>query len=172
MLHVSREKSRKTEGVFLVASRGFRGEIEIPPGSFSFCHFFFWRSKRKSDTAAADFRKCSYIDRLVVDHKKRCKFKATLPVRVRGIQHGLARGKDLCGDGRGCLAAGAAAFGEDDERERICLILHEAREHCVCRAVFALRCAGLGADRQRAELPRAVLVHDRAAHHAAQRSRP
>ena len=90
LFQISREKSRKTEGVFLVASRGFRGEIEIPPGSFSFCHFFFWRSKRKSETAAADFRKCSYIDRLVVDHKKRCKFKATLPVRVRLIQHGLA----------------------------------------------------------------------------------
>ena len=31
------------------------GEIEIPPGSFSFCSFFFWRSKRKSWTAAANF---------------------------------------------------------------------------------------------------------------------
>ena len=27
----SREKSRKTEAVFLVGSRGLRGEIEIPP---------------------------------------------------------------------------------------------------------------------------------------------
>ena len=25
---------------------GSGGEIEIPPGSFSFCHFFFWRSKK------------------------------------------------------------------------------------------------------------------------------
>ena len=43
----SREKSRKTKGGFLVASRGLRGEIEIPPGSFSFPNLFFWRSKRK-----------------------------------------------------------------------------------------------------------------------------
>ena len=45
----------KTEAVFLVGSRELRGEIEIPPGSFSFCSFFFWRSKRKSWTAAANF---------------------------------------------------------------------------------------------------------------------
>ena len=55
LYQASREKSRKTEAVFLVGSRGLRGEIEIPPGSFSFCSFFFWRSKRKSWTAAANF---------------------------------------------------------------------------------------------------------------------
>ncbi len=33
LFHASREKSRKTEGVFLVGSRGLRGEIEISPGS-------------------------------------------------------------------------------------------------------------------------------------------
>ena len=31
LYQASREKSRKTEAVFLVGSRGFRGEIEIPP---------------------------------------------------------------------------------------------------------------------------------------------
>ena len=30
---VSRERSKKTEAVFLVGSRGLRGEIEIPPGA-------------------------------------------------------------------------------------------------------------------------------------------
>ena len=47
---------KKTEAVFLVALKGAPGEIEIPPGSFSFCNFFFWRSKRKSWTAAVNFR--------------------------------------------------------------------------------------------------------------------
>ena len=31
LFQISREKSRKTEAVFLVGSRGLRGEIEIPP---------------------------------------------------------------------------------------------------------------------------------------------
>ena len=35
---ISRERSKKTEAVFLGALRGLRGEIEIPPGSSSFCH--------------------------------------------------------------------------------------------------------------------------------------
>ncbi len=56
LLQASRERSKKTEAVFLVALKGAPGEIEIPPGSFSFCNFFFWRSKRKSWTAAANFR--------------------------------------------------------------------------------------------------------------------
>ena len=34
---------------------GSGGKIEIPPGSFSFCHFFFCRSKRKSDAVPASF---------------------------------------------------------------------------------------------------------------------
>ncbi len=69
LLQISREKSRKTEEVFLVGSRGLRGEIEIPPGSFSFASVFFWRSKRKCWTAVANSRKCSYIDKCIVDHK-------------------------------------------------------------------------------------------------------
>ena len=51
LLQISREKSRKTEAVFLVAFKGAPGGNRNPPGSFSFCHFFFWRSKRKSETA-------------------------------------------------------------------------------------------------------------------------
>ena len=38
---LSRERSKKTEAVFLVGSRGSGGEIEIPPGSFSFASVFF-----------------------------------------------------------------------------------------------------------------------------------
>ena len=70
LFQISREKSKKTEAVFLVALKEVRGEIEIPPGSFSFCHFFFWRSKRKSETAVANFKKHSYIDKRIVDQKK------------------------------------------------------------------------------------------------------
>ena len=55
LYQASRERFKKTEAVFLGASRGLRGEIEIPPGSFSFCHFFFCRSKRKSDAVPASF---------------------------------------------------------------------------------------------------------------------
>ena len=32
LLQITRERSKKTEEVFLVGSRGLRGEIEIPPG--------------------------------------------------------------------------------------------------------------------------------------------
>ena len=41
---------------FLGRFKEVRREIEIPPGSFSFCHFFFWRSKRKSETAPANLQ--------------------------------------------------------------------------------------------------------------------
>mgnify|MGYP003179063173 CR=1 FL=1 len=44
---VSRERSKKTEAVFLVGSRGSGGKSKSPPGSFSFASVFFWRSKRK-----------------------------------------------------------------------------------------------------------------------------
>ena len=47
MLQVSREKSRKTEGVFLVASRGLRGKIEIPRARFLFVTFSFGEAKEK-----------------------------------------------------------------------------------------------------------------------------
>ena len=53
---ISRERSKKTEGVFLVGSRESEGKSKSPPGSFSFCHFFFWRSKRKSETAPANLQ--------------------------------------------------------------------------------------------------------------------
>ena len=42
LFQISRERSKKTEAVFVVGSRGLRGKIEIPPGLVS-----FWRSKRK-----------------------------------------------------------------------------------------------------------------------------
>ena len=44
---VSREKSKKTEAVFLVGSRGLRGEIEIPPGLVSFCQHFLLEKQKK-----------------------------------------------------------------------------------------------------------------------------
>ena len=46
LLQVPREKSRKTEGVFLVALRDSVGKSKSS-GSFSFASVFFWRSKRK-----------------------------------------------------------------------------------------------------------------------------
>ena len=36
LFQISRERSKKTEAVFLVGSRGLRGKIEIPPGAFPF----------------------------------------------------------------------------------------------------------------------------------------
>ena len=44
-------KIQENRSGFLGRFKEIRREIEIPPGSFSFCHFFFWRSKRKSETA-------------------------------------------------------------------------------------------------------------------------
>jgi hypothetical protein len=46
LLQVLREKSRKTEGVFLVTLRDSGGKSKST-GSFSFASVFFWRSKRK-----------------------------------------------------------------------------------------------------------------------------
>ena len=54
---LSRERSKKTEGVFLGAPRGSGGKFAIPPGSFSFASVFFWRSKRKCWIAVANLQK-------------------------------------------------------------------------------------------------------------------
>ena len=40
---------------FFWSLQGGPGEIEIPPGLFSFPNLFFWRGKRKSEMAAANF---------------------------------------------------------------------------------------------------------------------
>ncbi len=50
-------KIQENRSGFLGRFKEVRREIEIPPGSFSFCHFFFWRSKRKSETAPASLQK-------------------------------------------------------------------------------------------------------------------
>ena len=61
----SREKSRKTEGVFLVGSRGAGGEIEIPPGSFSFPNLFpifsFGEAKENAGQQPQIFNTSSYF---------------------------------------------------------------------------------------------------------------
>ena len=56
----SREKSRKTEGVFLVGSRG-PGEIEIPPDSFSFPIFSFGEAKENAGQQPQIFNTSSYF---------------------------------------------------------------------------------------------------------------
>ena len=44
----ARERSKKTEAVFLVASRGLRGEIRNPTGRFfSFANVFFFGGTKK-----------------------------------------------------------------------------------------------------------------------------
>ena len=63
LFQISLERSKKTEAVFLGAFKGAPGGgNRNPPGSFSFCHFFFWRSKRKSEIAVANFYECSSLD--------------------------------------------------------------------------------------------------------------
>ena len=49
LLQITREKSRKTEAVFLVGSRGpgGGGGIEIPPGLVFFCQRFLLEKQKK-----------------------------------------------------------------------------------------------------------------------------
>ena len=60
LYQASREKSRKTEGVFLVGSRG-PGEIEIPPDSFSFPIFSFGEAKENAGQQPQIFNTSSYF---------------------------------------------------------------------------------------------------------------
>ena len=46
-LLTSRERSKKTEGVFLGALRGFRGEIRNPPGLVFFLSLFLLEKQKK-----------------------------------------------------------------------------------------------------------------------------
>ena len=64
LLQTTREKSRKTEAVFLVGSRGLRGEIEIPPGSFS-----FGEATENADGQLLISNMSSNIVKRIVDHK-------------------------------------------------------------------------------------------------------
>ena len=64
----SREKSRKTKGVFLVASRGLRGEIEIPRARFLIATFAFGEAKEKAVPQLLLSNIGSYIDNCIVDH--------------------------------------------------------------------------------------------------------
>ena len=48
LLQFSRERSKKTEAVFLVASWGRPGEIEIPPARFLFPAFPFGEAKENA----------------------------------------------------------------------------------------------------------------------------
>lgn len=54
----SREKSRKTEAVFLVGSRGLRGEIEIPPGIVFFLQLFLSEKQKKKLDGSRKFLIC------------------------------------------------------------------------------------------------------------------
>ena len=54
IIKFAREKSRKTEAVFLGALRGFGRKFAIPPFPFSFASVFFWGSKRKCWAAPAN----------------------------------------------------------------------------------------------------------------------
>ena len=47
LLQITREKSRKTEAVFLVGSRGFGGENRNPPGLVFFCQRFLLEKQKK-----------------------------------------------------------------------------------------------------------------------------
>ena len=55
-LSVFAGKIQENRRGFLGRFKEVRREIEIPPGSFSFCYFFFWRSKRKSRSAPANLQ--------------------------------------------------------------------------------------------------------------------
>ena len=52
-----RGKSPEKPKRFFWSVQGGPGEIEIPPGSFSFASVFFWRSKRKCCAAVANLQK-------------------------------------------------------------------------------------------------------------------
>ena len=69
LLQISREKSRKTEAVFLVGSRGLRGEIEIPPARFLFVTFSFGEAKENADGQSQTSNMSSYIAKCIVHHK-------------------------------------------------------------------------------------------------------
>lgn len=55
---LSREKSRKTEAVFLVGSRELRGEIEIPPGLVFFLQLFLLEKQKKKLDGSRKFLIC------------------------------------------------------------------------------------------------------------------
>ena len=47
LFQISRERSKKTKAVFLVALRGLRGEIGIPPGLVFFLQLFLLEKQKK-----------------------------------------------------------------------------------------------------------------------------
>lgn len=84
LLQVSRERSKKTEAVFLVGSRGLRREIEIPPGSFS-----FGEAKEKVEPQSLICRSLSAFPQL---NHLRYRPKNILPSRRFGTRAYLLRG--------------------------------------------------------------------------------
>ena len=62
---VSRERSKKTEAVFLVALKGVPGKIKISPGSFS-----FGEAKENAVLHPQMFKRVFALDKSIVNNKK------------------------------------------------------------------------------------------------------
>ena len=84
LFQISRERSKKTEAVFLAGSRGLRREIEILPGSFS-----FGEAKEKVEPQSLICRSLSAFPQL---NHLRHRPKNILPSRRFGTRAYLLRG--------------------------------------------------------------------------------
>ena len=66
LLQLPRERSKKTEAVFLVALKGVPGKIKISPGSFS-----FGEAKENAVLHPQMFKRVFALDKSIVNNKKR-----------------------------------------------------------------------------------------------------
>ena len=71
LYQTSREKSRKTEVVFLVGSRRSGGKSKSLRARFLFATFSFGEAKEKVVPQLQISNMCSYLDKCIIDHKKR-----------------------------------------------------------------------------------------------------
>ena len=80
LLQISREKSRKTEAVFLVALKGAPGgKSKSPRARFLFVTFSFGEAKEKVKLHPLISKKSSYLDKHIVNHIKTLRIRRQLP---------------------------------------------------------------------------------------------
>ena len=132
LLQISRERSTKTEAVFVVGSRGLRGKIEIPPGSFP-----FGEAKENAEGQLQIRRSFSALLRL---HHLRHRPKNILPSRRFGTRAYLLRGAtqirrrfkaSLLRRKTGCAVPG------DFGAERLIRMLGGCPSRCCCKDLSA-----------------------------------
>ena len=78
LLQITRERSKKTEEVFLVGSRRSGGKSKSLRARFLFATFSFGEAKEKVEPQLQIFKKISYIDMCIVDHK-------TIRIRLKSL---------------------------------------------------------------------------------------